>query len=189
MISLSYYQLILFTLLVLFSFFTYRQIKSIMFFFKIKKEYKALLKKKEDSITKMKKEGRFHKWITLPVRIPGKGVQETTVCEETGYCPSVDGFIDLMQMKEMLIKKKNEEEFAEFRKERIKELSSKYGMHEELFEDVVNDIYSIKKDFHVDKMNKSIKELKEQFGDNVKIVSSMDELEEFLKENKDEPIH
>jgi len=154
----------------------------------MRKEYKDLVKRKEDSVAKMKKEGRFHKWITLPVRLPGKGVQETTVCEETGYCPSVDGFIDLMQMKEMLIKKKNDEEFVEFRREKIKELSSKYGMHEDLFEDVVNDIYSIKKDFHVNKMNESIKELKEQFGENVKFVSSMDELEEFLKEKKNEPI-
>jgi len=188
MIELTYYQLILFALLFVFSYFSYRQIKHILLILKIKKDHGKLLKEHQDKITKMKEEGRMHKWITLPVRIPGQGMQETQVCEETGYCPAVEGFVDTFQMKQMISQKKNEEEFKAFKELRIAELAEEYSMTEEAFGHIVEEIYSMKKDFHVKKMEESIKELKEQFGDKVTFISDLSDLEEVPKEKKDEPI-
>jgi len=188
MIELSYYQLILFFLLFVFSYFSYRQLKHIVRLFKIRNAHNKIVKEHQDKITKMKEEGRLHKWITLPVRIPGKGLQETQVCEETGYCPSVNGFVDTFQMKQMINMKKTEEEFQAFKEARIAELADEYNMTVEGFAHVVDEIYSMKKDFHVKKMEESIKELKEQFGDKVTFISDLSDLEEVLKEKKDEPI-
>jgi len=188
MITLSYYQLLLAFLILVFLYFSYRQIKHIMLFFKIRNFTKKILKEKEDSVAKMKEEGRMHKWVTLPVRIPGKGVVETQVCEETGYCPSIDGFVDKLQLLQMTSQKRIDEEFKAFKKQRIKDISWEYGIKEDIFEDLVTAIYSIKKDFHVKKMEESIKEMKEQFGNNVEFVSSIEDLEKILKEKKDEPV-
>jgi len=188
MIELSYYQLILFFLLFVFSYFSYRQIKHILFFLKIKKAHKKTLKNYEDKVTKMKDEGRMHKWVTLPIRIPGEGIKETQVCEETGYCPGLNGFVDAFEIKQMLGQRKTEEEFKVFKEARISELAEEYSMTEEAFSNIVEEIYSMKKNFHVKKMEESIKELKEQFGDNVTFVSDISELDKILKEKKDEPI-
>lgn len=189
MITLTYHQLILFALLIVFSYFSYKQIKSVLLFFKIRKGYKDFFKEKDKEIAKMKEEGRLHDWVTLPVNIPGKGIIDTTVCKETGYCPSVDGFVDKMQVRHMVEMKRLNEEFDSFRKNRVSELAEKWNTSEDVFGNIIDDIYSIKKDFHVQKMEQSMKELKEQLGDNVKFVSSPEELEEILKEKKDESVH
>jgi hypothetical protein len=188
MITLSYYQIAILVLIFAFSYFLYGRIKYILFFFKIKSHWKKTLKEKQDKIDKMKKEGRFHKWTTLPVSIPGEGTQETQVCEETGYCPSFDGFVDTTQIKRMLSERKTKEEFEEFKRQKIKELSDKYNMTEKTFAEIVEDTFSIKKDFHVEKMEKSIKEMKEQFGDSIKFISTVEELEKELIKEKNDPI-
>jgi hypothetical protein len=182
MITITYYQLILMVLIAVFTYFAAKISVSIFEFFKIRSAIKKMKKEDEDRVAKMKAEGRMHKWVTMPVKIPGKGIVETSVCEETGYCPSVDSFVEVSKIKQIQMAKQQEKEYQQFRDSEIQRLSDEYNIDPYTMDNLVQDVFKIKRNFHTNKMKESIKELKEMFGDNVRVVSDIDELKDTIKE-------
>jgi len=107
------------------------------------KEFKSRMK----TVEKMKAAGDFHKWINIPI-----GMKEVMVCSNTGYCPAENSFISLSYVKKYEAAQKREEEYIEFKKERMAQLSDKYGISLEETERLVEQVFEIKKDFTIKKL-------------------------------------
>lgn len=148
---------------------------------KLRLAHRKAFKEREDSVKKYKEAGNLHKWVTLPVNIPGKGIKETQVCSETGYCPSVNGYIPVSNVKHMLAMQETEKQFQSFRKEELSRIQQYYSIADSDIDGLVADIYSIKQKFHSKKMEESIAEIKKQFP-NVRVVTDMNELPGIIDE-------
>lgn len=154
----------------------YKNIKATL---KNNREYR----KKVADVKEYKSKGNFHSWVTLPVRT-AKGIQETNVCQETGYCPAVEGFIPVAQVKHMLEMKKQGEEYEEFKKEEKKRIQQYFSIEDCDIDQLVSEIHDIKRKFHLKLMDKSIASLKEKLGPNVRVITNLSELEEAIKDGK-----
>lgn len=161
--------------------FSYRTISNILFVLKVKSSYKKKLKEKEDAVKKYKEDGNLHKWVTLPVKFPDGKLQETQICEETGYCPAINGYVELSQVKNMLEMRKTEEEYQEFRKSELKRIQEYYSIDNSDIEPLVADIFGMKKKFHVQKMEESIADLKQKFP-NMRVITDINELPGIIDE-------
>lgn len=117
-------------------------------------EFKAKMKIKED----LKANGDHHEWVSIPY-----GQTEVLVCKKTGWCPTINGFIYMTYINEWLKRKKMDEEYQKFRKNRVELLAEDYEMPYEHMEQLIEKIFAIKQDFHVEKMKKSVEEM--QNGD------------------------
>lgn len=133
----------------------------------------------KDKVKAFKADGGMHKWVNIAVKMPNGVSENTHVCEHTGYCPKFDGFVSLSYVKDILRQRELEKEFQEYKREKL------LAMGEEYLVDDMKGLYakitSLKKDFHIDKMNKFKAEIKEKFGDDVTVISSMDELGDAIK--------
>lgn len=139
-----------------------------------------------NNVKKFKEDGGVHKWVTIAVKLPNGKVENTHVCEHTGYCPAFEGFVSLGHIRDTINARKNEEEYQEFKRKEIERITSQYSIScIEVTRNLVEEVLSFKKNFHIQKMDKFTSEIKKEFGDKVKIVSNMDELNEALKEVKD----
>jgi phage FluMu protein gp41 len=129
------------------------QIKEIM------KNNKEFAKKKAE-VAKMKANGDFHEWVS----IPSTG-GTMLVCKKTGYVPSLNGFVPVEMVKSYLNKVKREEEYKAFRDSRVKALADQYRMSLETAEKIVEAIFSIKKDFSVLQLTKLSEDLTQRAQD------------------------
>lgn len=103
--------------------------------------------KKQAAVDEMKANGEFHEWITVPT-LSG----EMLVCKKTGWCPNVKGFVALELINSYLEKVKMEQEYKEYRNARVEKLAKELDFDMEKMETIVESIFSIKKDFHVDRI-------------------------------------
>lgn len=139
-------------------------------------------KKKIEEVKQYKSEGNLHRWITLSVST-SKGVKETNVCSETGYCPLVEGFVPLNEVKHMVEMQKQTKDFEAFRESEKKRIQDKFSIWDADIDELFNDFYSIKKNFHVKLMNESIASLREKLGDDV-LVTDLDKLQEAMSNDQ-----
>jgi len=147
--------------------------------FKRRSTLKSFIKQNEDRIKKFKEDGGIHSWVNIAVRLPNGKIQETHVCQHTGYCPVIDGFVDIADVKNIVRERKIAQEFEEFKSKRLEDLADEYCVHD------INGLYKkmigIKKDFHLQKIEKELGIV----GKNIKIISNMEELEQAFEEIKD----
>lgn len=109
---------------------------------------------KQKVVDEMKSKGEFHEWQELPT--PEGNL---LVCVKTGWCPSANGFIDIERINSYLTSQKIQKEYKAYRDERVRLLAEKYNYPILTMEQLVEDIFSIKKDFHLLKLN----ELQQEF--------------------------
>ena len=166
------------------SFFSIKIIRSTYKTFKLRSDMNKAYRAKEAEVKKYKEEGNLHSWVTLPVNT-GKGIMETNVCQETGYCPAVEGFIPVPQVKHLLEMKKQGEDYEKFKAQEKKRIQQYFSIEDCDIDELVSEIHDIKRKFHVELMNKSIASLKEKLGGNVQVVTSIEEFEEVMKNAKD----
>ncbi len=144
---------------------------------------RSLMKKSmtsnHDRVKKFKEDGGMHKWTNMAVRLGGK-MEETYVCEHTGYCPKYDGFVPMGYVEDILSKRKLDKEFQEYKRERLLDFADEYCIGD--IKGLYAKIISLKKDFHIDKMNKFKAEIKEKFGDSVTVVTDINDLANVIKE-------
>lgn len=125
---------------------------------KSKSALKKVIKKETDRLAKFKKDGKIHKWVRLPVySIEAKGAINTLVCEHTGYCPELDDIIPIENVKSVMIDIQVEKEFEEYKNKKVEDLRKIYGLSEQRMQELIYEIFSIKKNFHINKMEKSEK--------------------------------
>jgi len=145
-------------IIVLLSYYIKDSIKNIMLTKENNKEFKSRI----EAVKEMKAAGDFHDWISISL-----GMKEVMVCRKTGYCPKEDSFISLVYIKQYEEAQKREEEYIEFKKERMTQISNKYGISLEETERLVEQIFEIKKDFTIKKLADLQDELnKDEKGDN-----------------------
>ncbi len=121
------------------------------------KEFYARIQAKEE----MKVKGDFHNWIKIPCEMG----EEMLVCSKTGWCPSKDAFLSMEYVNKWIQQKKLDEEYQAFRKIRVETLAEAWEMTVPQLEGLINEIFKIKQDFHTQKMEKSITEMKKVIGD------------------------
>lgn len=115
-----------------------------------------IFKEKQQQVIDMKDRGELHEWIKMPI-----GMHEYHVCKKTGYCAEINGFINMIKVKEFEAMLKIEEEYSKFREDRLKELSVTYNIKVDKIYQLNEDIFAIKRDFHVKKLGNLQKKLAE----------------------------
>lgn len=116
--------------------------------------------KKQAVVDKMRADGDFHDWIAVT-----DVVGTFLVCKKTGWCPDKKGFIPLELINSYLEKIKMEEEYKEYRNARVGKLAEELGFDLAKMESVVEKVFSIKKDFHVDRIAKLADDLSKRAED------------------------
>lgn len=142
--------------------FVFKRLKSDFARIKDVRAREKAFRKKQKEVEEMKARGDMHEWISMP--ISGVG-EEVMVCRKTGYVPSKEGFlpIEIIQHyeKSQAVEKKIKEEYDEFKSERVSGISERYEIPMEKMEDLMDEIYSIRKDFHVQKMEEELKRVQD----------------------------
>ena len=129
----------------------------LMYKIRLMRETNAAFKIKQAEVTKMKAAGDFHEWQEIPT-MQGSMM----VCKKTGWCPSLNGFIERSRIESYLNDLKREEEYKDYRANRVQQLCQALNMSTQQVEKVVEDVFSIKKDFHLMKAAQLQQELKEK---------------------------
>lgn len=145
---------------------------------KMNKVYEDRMK----AVEEMKAKGEHHEWIQMAISHPTEGPINTHVCKKTGYAPHIESFISMDHVKRVVQARKDEEEFQAFKEKKLEEYALKYGIGE--VEEVYEKMITIKRDFKLKKMEDFKNEIKEKFGDSVKIISDVSELDDFFKDMK-----
>ncbi len=120
-------------------------------------ENNRLFKAKQAAVAKMKAAGDMHEWVNVPST---SGM--ILACKKTGYVPSLDGFIPLTFINNYLENLKAEEEYKVFRADRIYKIAQKYDLDVPKTEEIVEQIFSMKKDFALLRIEKLQKELQDR---------------------------
>lgn len=110
--------------------------------------------RKQAAVDEMKSRGEMHEWAT--VATPNGDIM---VCKKTGWSPDLKGFVPVEAVTSYLNKIKVEEEYKEYRNKRVEELAKEIGLSLDKTEEIVEKVFSIKKDFHVDRISKLSNEL------------------------------
>lgn len=117
------------------------------------KKFNELQKK----VDEMKASGDMHQWMTMVIM-----GQEVMVCEKTGWAPSLNGFLP-MHMIEAYKKESNAaKEYEQFRNARIQLIASENQMTIPQVERLVEQVFSIKKDFTLQRIEKLQKEMEDK---------------------------
>lgn len=127
---------------------------------KIILESNKLFAKKIAEMKEMKARGELHEWTEVQTQ---NG--EMIVCKKTDWCPDVKGFVPLNLIHSYLERIQMEKEYKEYRNLRIAKLAKELDFDLKKMEDVVEKVFSIKKDFHVNKAAKLVDELKQRVED------------------------
>ena len=160
MITVHYEEVALTVLLLIFTVISAYKARQIVKLIKSELEHLNMIKNKQKQIDEFKKDGKIHKWITIPVNTPRDGIVETQVCEETGFCPSLNGFVSTSQIKYMKTVRETEKKYEEYKKNKMNELSTEYNIEIEKLNKIETDFFNIKKEFYVKKMEKAVEDLK-----------------------------
>jgi len=147
--------------------------------FKGHKKMKDFIKGNQDRVKKFKEDGGIHSWVNMAIRMPNGRMENTHVCEHTGYVPAFEGFVPLESVKNTIRERKIAKEFEEFKKVKLNEIAGRYDIQQsQEIEEIYKEIIGLKQAFHVQYIQKEL-------GVNVKVVSNMEELDTALEEIKD----
>ena len=112
---------------------------------------------KQAAVEKMKADGDFHQWETIPT-LQGQAM----VCIKTGWSPTLQGFIPMSFINNYLENRKAEAEYKEFRSARVQLLAHQLQLSIPAMEDVVEKVFSMKKDFLLLRVSKLQQELQDK---------------------------
>ena len=131
MITISYIQLLIGLFIFLAVKLSYRYF--IFLFFAIKAHF--VYKKKKAMLDEMKNNNEYHEWFQYG---------SYAICKKTGYCPTLDAFIDLEVIKEHLERNKKMEEIREefelHKNKRLDEMSLKFNIPRETMSDIYSEL-------------------------------------------------
>jgi len=119
------------------------QVNYMIFVWKNNKQVKAEHKKREAMLAS----GEVHEWIKVV-----HGTREVLACRKTGWCPDLEVYFTLEYVKEWQDRLVTNEALARYRDRKIESLAEEYNMTVSKFEELMEKIFSIKKDFFVEKM-------------------------------------
>ncbi len=123
------------------------QVKEIM-------ENNRKFKAKMAEMDRMKAAGEFHEWVDVP---SSQGTM--LVCKKTGWAPSLKGFVPLSAINAYLEQLQAEKDYKEYRAARVQLLAHELQLTVPMMETVVEKVFSMKKDFHVERIAKLQQEL------------------------------
>lgn len=124
---------------------------------KEKLENEKIFKEKSKEVEAMKKEGGHHKWMEMAI-----GTKTHLVCENTGWCPELEGFVNMPYIEQIKKQKAEHQKYLEYRKTRIKELAKKYRIGFKSVEHIVDSAFDIKKQWAIQKIAKAQEKAKKK---------------------------
>lgn len=114
-----------------------------------------IYKEKIKEVEKMKAGGDYHDWVSIAV----SPTKQANVCKKTGYCPTLEGFIDLKSLELILKMREQEKEYQEYRKKRITDIGNEIGLGYEAMSEYADKIIGIKTQYTIEKLSQLQKEL------------------------------
>lgn len=114
------------------------------------KLYKAAKNKQEE----MLKSGEQHKWVELPAA--GGGTM--LVCEKTGWCPARKGFLTQAAIDGLKRIQENDKAYEQFYEAKLVQIAEEFQISVDKLRSIIVKSSIIKIEFHVELMEKSIKE-------------------------------
>lgn len=115
-----------------------------------KKEYRKLQK----NVDAMKAKGDVHQWMDM--KFNGTII---LVCEKTGWAPTLQGFIPMHLIRAYREEQQSIEDFKSFRAARIELIARENQMTVDQTERLVEQVFSIRKDFALQRIDKLQAEL------------------------------
>lgn len=134
--------------------YTYVNIKRAIASIKKVRAYRDLAKSYKDNTC-----NGPHRWMRI-YSTTEKG--EVRACKECGYCADNGGYFNPMQLKTINKQREINHEFEVFKKKKLSSIAHKMNIDEDEIIDLYNNLVSIKKDFHVKKLEEWQMELKEK---------------------------
>ena len=101
-----------------------------------------------------------HSWVKMPIL-----GQEIHVCKECCYSGDVDGYVKREFLNAHLKELEFKNALEEYSKKRKTEIAEKFRLFDFELEQLENEIYSIKKDFTVQWLEKSLEEMIKEEGE------------------------
>ena len=93
--------------------------------------------------------GEIHEWMKVVY-----GFDEVLVCKKTGWCPTLEVYFTIEFMREQESRIKTSEELKQYTEQKMNELAQRYGTSPSTMDQIADDIYSIKKNFFLEKMTR-----------------------------------
>lgn len=123
-------------------------------------KFKKIKIKNEEFHKKMKEKEQFtkenhHEWIKVAL-----GTKEVLACKHTGWCPEKNGFISMDYIEQAQRMKSLEEQLEIKKQNAILKLSEKYSLEKEAVQDILETVYEVKKQFYLDIMSDSVREMR-----------------------------
>jgi len=112
--------------------------------------------KKMKIVERMKKDGEYHDWIPVMV-----GLKQYHVCQKTGWCPTIEGFISMEYVETCKKLRKEEEDYKEYRDNKVKDLAAKHSISLEDMEKLMESVFDIKKQWALLKIERLQEEAKD----------------------------
>lgn len=124
---------------------------------KFKLEQNKQFKKLEKARNEMIANGDRHQWMSI--RIMGQSIN---VCEKTGWAPTLNGFVPLHIIESYKQEMASEKEYQDFRNARVQLIARENQMTIDQVERLVEQVFSMKKDFALIRIEKLQKEMAER---------------------------
>lgn len=121
--------------------------KNVKNIYKMFKNHKSFKKRMAEVERRKKDEGFTHKWITYNV-----GGKELHICQETGYCPTINGFFDVDFVQGIVKARQMEEEFNLFKQSEIKKMAEELGIGAEYMQELIERGSNIRSKFVMNKL-------------------------------------
>lgn len=162
--------------------YSHKIITKMIFDFKVRRFMKKDYDEQKKKLEQFKKDGGIHKWVNgVSVRLPNGEMTQTHACEHTGYCPALEGFLDVNRVRAVAEGRRSKEEFEDFKEAEINKIQEYFSIPDSDIEELVDRVLGIGTRFQLQKAQEFKEKLQKQFGKDVRIVTNIDELNEALK--------
>jgi hypothetical protein len=122
------------------------------------REHKLMM----DNLEDFRKKGGVHDWVEVSI-----GGKKQYACSKTGYCPLLNGFVSPAYVRNIKTNATLEKDMLAFVESKKAEIGMKYGISVENLTVLMDEVYSIKKDFALKRMNTFLEDLKKERKDDV----------------------
>lgn len=133
-----------------------RVLKAFLVLYRNNKSYNNKLRSKKAMLNR----GEMHEWIKIYM-----GTKEIMVCKKTGWCPSLNGFLDINYVNSMGELQLVKAGFEKYKEQRIAEMARDLGISVEEAKNFSEEIFKMKKEYYLNNMSNQLKRMYKKAND------------------------
>lgn len=139
-----------------FLFATIKSFKKKLWEIKVAKQYRDHCNFYINRRKEMLERGEQHEWVNIKSAVdPSK---EMMICKKTGWCPEIKDYFSDEWVRKQIKKQELAEQYKMYRDIEVGTLAVRYKLDLETMEKIVEDVFNIKKSFHLKHIEKQMKE-------------------------------